>query len=154
MNQPTFFKKLLLAGTLIGTADILAAFAHAWLRSSVSPDRVLRFVASGFWGDAAFSGGQSMLCWGLFFHFFIAFGWATLFLWAHPLLKKWIANPWLLGIAYGVFVWLVMNLAILPMSHVPALKMTAYSVVSGTTILVLAIGLPLAFLVESKNGQH
>lgn len=152
MKKSTFINRLLLAGSLAGTADILAAFAHAWLRSGVSPERVLRFVASGFWGDAAFSGGQSMLLWGLFFHFFIAFCWAALFLWAYPSLKKRIANPWLLGTAYGVFVWLVMNLAILPMSHIPSLKMTAYGVVSGMAILVLAIGLPLALLAEKRKG--
>jgi hypothetical protein len=141
-------KTLPIAGLIIGTADICCACLNAYLRNGVTPDRVLRYVASGIFGKNAFSEGSSMLAWGLGFHYVIAFIWAFIFLLIYPNLLKISTNHWLIGIGYGIMVWLIMNLAIVPMSQVMTPKMTVYGVTSNMIILIIAIGLPLAFIAK------
>jgi uncharacterized membrane protein YagU involved in acid resistance len=141
-------KTLPFAGLIIGTADICCACFNAYLRNGVTPDRVLRYVASGIFGKNAFSEGSSMLAWGLGFHYVIAFIWAFIFILIYPNLLKISTNHWLLGIGYGISVWLIMNLLIVPMSQVMTPKMTVYGVTSNMIILIIAIGLPLAFIAK------
>jgi hypothetical protein len=51
----------------------------------------------------------------------------------------------LIGILYGAFVWLMMNKVVLPLSQTPTLKPTLTSALIGMSIIITAIGLPLAF---------
>src|ERR1700741_772263 len=50
-NSP--LKTILFAGLTAGVLDILAAFISAYIVNGVTPDRVLRFVASGVFGREA-----------------------------------------------------------------------------------------------------
>ena len=138
--------KILLATILIsGGADILLAFANAWFRKGVSPERVLRFIASGYYGmEAAFSGGPRMILLGLFFHFSIAGFWVYLYFRLHP--KRKFLNPYLSGILYGALIWLVMNLVVLPFSNIPATTGNIVEDLIGALILIIAIGLPVALI--------
>jgi hypothetical protein len=154
MIKDLFSKAFPIAGMIVGTADITFACLHAYLRSGVMPDRILRYVASGFFGKEAFGDNPIMPAWGLVFHYIIAFSWALLFLVLYPQLLKITTNSWFLGIGYGIFVWLVMNLAVVPMSQIGTIKMTTYGVVSNAVILILAIGLPLAFLAKHFSSEN
>ena len=68
---------ILAAGLLADAIDLTAAV----ISSGAPVEKVLSFIASGAFGKTAFSGDTSMLAWGLFFHFFIAFFWTGLFFW-------------------------------------------------------------------------
>ena len=67
---------------LVGTLDIVAAFVDYWLATGRGPEGVLRYVASGAFGSAAFTGGICMIWYGLLFHYMIAAAWTALFFWA------------------------------------------------------------------------
>ncbi|HSR17657.1 MAG TPA: hypothetical protein VLM39_06140, partial [Ignavibacteriaceae bacterium] len=51
------FIKIIWTTFLAGTLDINAAFINSYLRSEVTPDIVLQYIASGLLGPDAFSGG-------------------------------------------------------------------------------------------------
>lgn len=49
------------------------------------------------------------------------------------------------GVIYGITIWLVMNLMVLPLSQVPANSSGITQIAIGITTLIFAIGLPMAY---------
>jgi uncharacterized membrane protein YagU involved in acid resistance len=116
------------------------------MRAGMSPYNLIKFVASGVYGKAAFEGGSDMVAMGLLFHYCIAFAFTIFFFLVYPywdfLNKNWIVT----GVLYGAFVWSVMNLLILPMTNVAQSPFNFMKAAIAMTILILAIGLPLSHL--------
>ena len=109
---------VLSGGLVAGALDIVFAISFA-AYNGTPPLRLLQIVASGLYGDAAFAGGASMAALGLGLHFGMSVLWAGVFL-ALAWLKPAIAHyPYLSGIAFGVVVFVVMRLVILPLSAFP-----------------------------------
>jgi len=141
-------KTILMAGTLAGTLDALSAFIYAYLARGTSPIRVLQYIASGVFGMDAFAGGLSMACWGIAFHFTIAFSWAVLFFFVYPKIPILSRNKIVAGTVYGGIIWLVMNLLVLPLSNVPQPAFQFANAIIGAGILMLAVGMPISFVIN------
>jgi hypothetical protein len=136
-------KGILIAGFIAGTLDIIAAI----ISSGADPIRVLQFIASGAVGrDAAFAGGLPMAFLGLALHYLIAYSWTTLFFLLYPKVAILQKNKYVVGLAYGVVVWLVMNLLVLPMSQIVQREFNWAGAIKGTLILMFMIGLPISIL--------
>lgn len=138
-------KTILFTGFAVGTLDITAAMIQAGIRGT-GPVRLLQYVASGIFGTAAFSGGGLFAFYGLVFHYFIAICWTALFFLLYPKLDLIKYNRVLTGIIYGIFVGILMNFVVVPLSGVPRGPVSLPSVILAIGILVVAIGLPLSFL--------
>ena len=145
-QRSALLKTILLTGLLVGTLDGAAAVASFLLHTGGNPTRIFVYIASGVFGRDAFTAGNSMLWWGLVFHYFIATSWTALFFLMHQryefLSKSRVWN----GIGYGFAIWLVMNLVVLPLSNVPALRRDPARVVEGVVILIVMVGLPVSFI--------
>jgi hypothetical protein len=136
-------KAIVITGLITGTLDAIAPMVV----NMVGPLPLFRFIASGAFGRDAFAGGLLMAFWGLLFHYFIAFTWTTLFYLAYPRIPVLSKNKYAVGVAYGIVIWLVMNLVVLPMSNVPGMgPKTIWSVMKGASILILMVGLPISIL--------
>ena len=135
---------------LAGTLDICAAFINSYLRSGVSPLAVLRFIASGLLGDQAFNGGLLIAILGLLIHFFIAFSWTLIFFFAYPKLKIKNKHKILTGLIYGIIIWLIMNLIVLPVSNTPAFKQSFSQILLGVSFIMFLIGLPISLIFHKK----
>lgn len=135
---------VLKTGLIAGSLDILLAFIDAWWSADVPPGDVLRFVASGLLGDIAFKGSQWIVLIGLIIHYLIAFFWTLIFFCWYPKIRSIITSQTLQAIVYGLFIWLVMNLLVLPLTAAPNLGFQWWSAVKGAIILIIAIGIPLA----------
>lgn len=136
---------IVLTGLLAGTWDILAAFTHAFVANETTPIRVLQFIASKAVGPDAFSGGVPMALLGLFFHYIIAFSWTTLFFLLYPRLRFLSGNKIIVGLGYGVFVWLMMSFVVLPIVNGAFQPFHLQSVI-GMVILMVCIGLPISWM--------
>ena len=136
----------MVAGLVAGTLDGLAAALLYVIKSGKDPLNVYRFIASGVFGKDAFAGGVPMALWGIFFHYVIATGWALLFFATYPRLAILGSKKVISGIGYGLFVWLMMNLVVVPLSNVQSGPMTINGVITGILVLMLCIGLPISFL--------
>jgi hypothetical protein len=138
---------ILMAGLIVGTLDAMAACVHAYAFSGASPDRVFRFVASGVFGNDALTGGLSMAAWGLLFHFIVATGWTSLFYLLYPKVNFFASSQYLSGIAYGIFIWLMMNFVVIPLSNVPVVT---FHFTIRTVVMILIhmfiIGVPISYL--------
>ena len=140
-----FISAVMYCGLIIGTLDIIAAFSQSLLRGG-DPVAMLKFIASGIFGPGAFKGGTVYAVIGLLFHYCIATIWALILFLVYPKISfnhRWV----LVGIGYGVFVWIVMNFAVLPLSNTPALpRVIGWTMLISILIIVIAIGLPAAYL--------
>jgi uncharacterized membrane protein YagU involved in acid resistance len=141
--QPIFW-----GGLIAGTLDITAAFLTAWFRAGVTPTRVLQFVASGLLGTGSFSGGTKTALLGLALHFLIATVATIVFYLAS---RRWlflIERPIIAGLLYGVVVYVVMNLVVLPLSRVQPRPLSLTGFTIGLLTLMFCIGLPIALIVR------
>lgn len=145
MKQPGLFNIILRAGLLAGTLDILAAIL---ILAKGNAEGTLKFIAAGVFGKAAFSGGLGMIAAGAVFHYFIATSFAAGYFLAYPRLPLLHKNKWLSGVLYGVFVWAVMNLLVVPMSNAPQNPFAWDSALKNMAILMVCIGLPIAWLAD------
>ena len=108
---------------------------------------MFRYIASGAFGaERAFAGGNDMVILGALFHYLIAYSWTTLFFILYlvtPLVRK---NILLTGALYGIFVWIIMNRVVIPLSQIQQGPFNLQGALTGAAILIVAIGLPISFL--------
>lgn len=154
MNKSIFSFPILKAGLFVGTLDILAAFLHSFIKTNKDPLPVLKFIASGVFGKEAFTGGNNMYIWGLVFHFIIAIAFTVIFFWVYSLFPSLFKYRLLTGIVYGLFVWAVMQFIVLPLSNAPKMAFRPLNAMLAAAILVICIGIPLAFLAGKRNNQQ
>jgi hypothetical protein len=148
------FKAILSAGLLVGTLDISAAIIQTLINKR-DVIKLFQFIASGVFGVAqSFSGGLTFAFYGFVFHYFIAFSWTVLFFMAYPRLRFLSINKILSGVGYGLFVWLIMNKVILPLSNTPPIPFVLTKAILAAAILVVAIGLPLSFIANSYYSKQ
>ena len=139
-------RAILWGGLVAGTLDIADALIFFGLRGA-SPAIVLQSIASGLLGAAAFRGGAATAALGLFLHFVIAFGAATVF-WlasrAIPLLVRYYA---IAGLLFGGAVYLFMNRVVLPLSAISRASLAPpppIGLINGVLAVMLLVGLPIA----------
>jgi hypothetical protein len=147
------------AALVAGTLDIVAATISFIIQRQQEPTRMLQFIASGVFGREAFTGGITMALLGLLFHFILAFIFAALLFLLYPRAYRLFRNKIFIGLLYGIFVWFIMNRLVLPLSHAPAIPFNWLQLFIGMGILMLCIGLPMAFIVHRhyhgiKNAVH
>ena len=141
------------AGLIAGTLDLTLACVVAWLITGVTPVRIFQTVASGLLGPASFDGGPGTAVLGLVLHFIIATTWAAVYYLGSHRLSFLIDHPTSAGVLYGVLVWLFMNFIVLPMSAVIKRPVPLSARIIGMTIIIIGIGLPIAFIVRRFSKE-
>ena len=146
-KKPDLVRAIMLTGLVAGTMDIVTATSWFTFRTGNNPVRVLQYISSAvFEKELAYSGSILMIILGLLFHYLIAYCWTCLFYLAYPRRSLLRTNKYLIGIGYGLFVWTMMNLVVLPMSKIPAIPFDLKQASIAALILVLCIGLPISIL--------
>lgn len=135
-------KQILLTGLIAGTLDGLAAIITHLIRGGNNPAMIFKFIASGVFGSDAFAGGDEIVATGVLFHYIIATGWTALFFITYPKIQ-W-KHKYASGFIYGIFVWIMMNLVIVPLSSTPPIQQGMIQMLVGIGIIIIAIGLPIS----------
>ena len=141
------FKVILLTSILAGTLDAIAAIIHYTINGGKVASRIFQYIASGAVGGEAFTGGIGMVILGIILHYSIAFGFTLFFFLIYPRVKFFSKNKILTAAIYGIFVWLVMNFIVIPMSSINPAPFNLRQSIIGALILIVAIGLPLSFII-------
>lgn len=144
----TLLRAVLKSGLLVGSLDILAAFASSWLQHKVPPERVLQYIASAVYGPQAYTGGAQYSSMGLLFHYLIALAFSLFFYLLYASFNWMRKNKILTGLIYGFFMWAVMSQLVLPLTRVQQGQLSIKGAVIAVLILAAAIGIPLAFMAE------
>ena len=138
---------ILAAGGAAGLLDILAAFATT-IAKGRRPVGVLKAIASGLLGPDAFSRGNGVAALGLFLHFVIATGWAAIYWLLTRRFPVLLRRPVPAGALYGIAVFWLMRLVVVPLSAAPDFSNGGVAdVVRGMAIHVVCVGLPIALVV-------
>jgi hypothetical protein len=140
---------VLWCGLLVGSLDILAAFANAYVSFEVGPTSVLKYIASALFGPTAIAGGTDMVVYGLLMHYAIAYFFTALYFFLYPRLGGATQNNILIGVMYGLFIWLLMNLVVVPFTKIPHSHMHIPQTIINIIILMVMIGVPLSILTNN-----
>jgi len=109
---------VLVGGLAGGTLDILFAISFAGF-NGVRPMRLLQSVGSGVLGPDAYIGGSVSAALGLLLHFSIAIAFSGIFLLVSRRVPLLVYRPIVFGGLFGVGVFLIMRLVVLPLSAFP-----------------------------------
>src|SRR2546423_12562969 len=138
-------------GLIVGAMDITSAIIITISRGS-TVTRLFQFIASGLLGPKAFQGGLAAVALGLGLHFVIAFTLVAVFYVASRYLSFLRRHAVISGIIYGLVVFGVMNLIVLPLSAAkPRHTLTGDLIQTGIHMFV--IGLPTALLVRRFSRE-
>ncbi|MBA3318441.1 MAG: hypothetical protein H0T50_10175 [Gemmatimonadales bacterium] len=136
-------RALLFGGLTVGVLDALDALIIFGLRG-VPPARVFQGIASGLLGRVAFEGGLATALLGVLLHFFIAFVVVAIYHASARRLPVLAFRPWLVGPLYGLLVYAVMNLIVIPLSAIAPGPRSAGALLNGLLIHGFGVGLPAA----------
>jgi hypothetical protein len=144
---------LVTTGLIAGTLDACAASLQFYLRTGRSPDAVFRYVASALVTPGPTPGAGLALV-GLAMHYAIAMGWTVLFFVLAARVAALRGNPWVIGTLYGLFVWVMMNRVLVPLTRIgPPKSFDPVQAAIGAGILVVCIGIPIAHGARRAYGR-
>lgn len=146
-------KPILITTLIAGFMDLTGACTQAYLSRSVTPDVLLKYIASGFFGKDAFNGGFGMMLTGLLVHFVIVFACTVCFFFLYPKLKFLHRNIIINSFLIALVAWVVTNLVIIPMSNIAAGPINYARALIGYAILFLCIGLPISISAKKFYNQ-
>jgi uncharacterized membrane protein YagU involved in acid resistance len=146
-------KTILFTGIVAGFLDALAAIINYYIVTGKSPVIVFNFIASGVLGSNALTGGLPIAFLGLLFHFIIATIFAAFYFLIYPFIEKFSKNRFANGVVYAIFVWLVMNLVVVPLSNAPKQSFHWNKALLAAGILVVCIGMPISYIISSYYSK-
>ena len=142
MNRNAW-RAVLAGGLTAGLLDILMAmYTWSW--------RVPRAIAGGILGPRVFR-SESLAIWslGLFLHFLILCVAAAIYYAASRRMAFLREYALVCGLFYGIAIWLVMNLVVVPLSALHNYGPFQYAaLVQGLIVHMLLVGLPISFAVK------
>jgi uncharacterized membrane protein YagU involved in acid resistance len=138
--------KILLFGLLTGFLDGVAAILLFVARGNKKPAILFQYIASAVFGKAAFTGGSGMVVMGILLHLLIALSWTVIYFRLYPHISWLSVYPLAAAAIYGLLIWLIMNLVVVPLSKAAPRPFSLTFALINIVILMVAIGLPAAFL--------
>jgi uncharacterized membrane protein YagU involved in acid resistance len=136
-------RAVLVGGLTAGALDILDPIVFYWFRG-VTPIQILQSVATGLLGREAYSGGWATAVLGLVCHVLIALTAATVYVVVSRRLSVLRRRPWICGPLFGLAVFAVMRLVVLPLSAASPGALGGWALVNQLFAHTVLVGLPIA----------
>jgi hypothetical protein len=142
MHESKAVLAIFVGGLIAGALDLTSAFiTFGW--------GVPRAIAGGLLGRPALQGGAGTYVLGVLLHFFIACSAAAIYYAASRGLDFMTEHAVICGLFYGIAVFLVMNLVVLPLSALHAKgPYRLAGLIQGLLVHMIIIGLPIALSVK------
>ena len=136
-------------GLVAGTLDITENIVWNAFRG-ITAWRIFQYITSGLVGRRSFQMGWTSVGLGVVIHYAIALTWTVIFYIAATKLTALTKRPILWGLIYGVFVYVVMNFLVLPLTALPPRPspITLANRINAIAALIFCTGLPIALLVR------
>lgn len=151
MQNTTPVLTIILAWLVAGTLDISYAII-TWgpVFGKISAAQLLQGIAGTLMGKDAFTGGIPTALVGLAMHYGISLAWVMVYFFIFPYLPLLSRNAFGSGILYGVFVWAMMTLLIVPMITGRAWSYNTVPFLKSIAPMILLFGPAIAFII----GKH
>ena len=145
-------RAILAAVAVCGTLDILSAFAFNGMKG-VGPGPVLRYVASGPFGDSMRDGGLAAAAIGLGVHYALMAIMVTLYFLVASRVEL-VRRQWFLsGLLYGILIYLIMYWIVVPARFGTMPKTDLWSVGNALFSHIVCVGLPMAYIASRMSGR-
>ena len=138
-------RAILTATAVAGTLDILSAFVFGGM-AGATPGTILRYVASGPFGDGMNSAGATGAALGLLTHYALMAVMATVFVLAARRLPVLTRHAVIAGLLYGVGLYIVMYWVVTPARFGRYPVVDAWHVGNALFSHCLLVGLPIALI--------
>jgi hypothetical protein len=145
LQAPTPVILILLTGLVVGTVDGLAAIVWHLSTGGNNPAGIFKFIASCLIGKTALTGGTEMVILGVLLHFLIATIFSAFFYFLCLKIKSFKGENILYGALYGIFVWIVMNLILLPVI-IQSVPKNPKNIIIGLFIHIICVGIPMSLI--------
>lgn len=146
-NVPSWLRAALFAGSVAGVLDIVAAS----LINLAPPQLILQSISSGLLGLASYAGGASTVLLGLILQIAMSIVIASIFAASTRRLPWLLSHPIAAGLAYGVGIFVVMNMLVVPMSaFAPRPKHISLIWLILNLIAMLGFGVIVSVLVQRR----
>ena len=161
-KEQDLFRTISQAALLTGTLDIIAANIHFYFDtgraaslklfgteeavpffSYLAHGGMCKYIAKAVFGDLATSGGALMIVWGIVFHYIIAFLFTAFLFIIYTSMIKWLQRKLVVAIIYGLFIWITMNLLVIPLSKINKFPSDPINAITALFIVTLLIGWPV-----------
>ena len=136
---------IVVGGMIVGVLDLLYAIV---VYSPRQPILVPQTIASGVLGPISYSEGAYSCALGVFLHFLIALGAATVYYTASRKLRFLVSHAVASGLAYGALVFLFLHVVVVPLSAVPTLSSPLIYQAFEFVWHWFGVGLPIALSVR------
>jgi len=143
---------ILLGTAVAGVLDMTEACVYWGVTKGVPPERIFHSVASGLLGKAAFVGGAATAALGLVAHFSIMAVMVACYVLASLRLPVLTKRPIVMGLAYGLATYAVMNYLVLPLSqakHGGPFVLSTF--VNNLGAHLFMVGVPIALIAASRE---
>lgn len=145
-------RPIVIATLIAGTLDIISAFVFAGI-AGVTPVGVLRYVASGPFGDAPTPTFGWALA-GLAIHYAIMAAMVAAYIVVAPRVPALLRHPIVAGLAYGMLLWIIMYWIVKPLRWPAApLPSSLYGISNALFSHCVLVGLPIA-LIASRHFRR
>ena len=132
-----------IAGFTAGSLDGLAAI---FILSHGDASSIFKFIASGIYGKQAFNGGEGMVLLGIAIHYMIACTVALVYFTLFGHLGIYRKNILVNAVAYGLLIYLFMNIIVLSISNATVPPRTLVSIARNAAILIVCVALPIVYI--------
>lgn len=140
----SFIRAVVTTGLIAGTLDIIGAIVNFMVNGGKDPLIIFQYIASAVFGKAAFDGSAGPMIAGFLLHYLIAFIFTLFFFLLFPKIKLLQSRTIPVAIVYGIFVWVIMNKIVLPLTRLDPVSFDIMKASVAALILIICIGLPIA----------
>ena len=159
------FRTISLTSLFTGTLDIVAANIYFYFKADhgaalkltgtdepVSfftylthggPGRIFSYIAKAVFDPTTHE--KLLVAWGVVLHYTIAFLFTSFLFLIYPAVMKWLKNRHVIAIAYGLCIWAIMNLVVVPLTKLDSTPSDLKEAIIAGFIQTLMIGLPVAW---------
>jgi len=152
MKNKGLLRTIFFTALIAAILDLAGAVINYMISSGGKfPKKILEYIAGGIYGGSALDGSLGMNIKGALLHFLIASIWTVLFFIFYPKIKFFHRSIWVNAVVYGLIVWIVMNLIVLPFSawKAPIVPFKLETAVRAAIILIICVALPIS--ISARN---
>lgn len=147
------------AAATVAVLDLaFATVLWVLIQQKITMVQLVQGIAGGVMGKAAFAAGAASVALGLAVHCTIAFAWTIVYLIVvrRSATLRQIVATWrgalLLGVGYGVLVWLLMDFVVLPLSRATPTPLFSANFLYTLLAHVTVVGPPIVLLLKDGGG--
>ncbi len=147
-------KAIFLALIIAGTLDMLSAIViYDLVMHRVTTMQILNGIAAALLGKTIICNETLMAVIGLMLHYFITFCFVVFYFLLYPRIPLLQKNKIISGLFYGILVWCVMNLIVVPVATGNHYHFPLPAFLRQILPLIFCIGLPISLIASNYYTQ-